>query len=129
MDYQKLLLNYQYKTITKEALQQLLAVQNDYELHEHVAKMCALGYLRAFKQAESNGNHLCPLYAKYHILLKKKEDPTLLKEIGKLHPALRKDNYFLTKPQEYRRYRSYWQLLDAYLFHAPLNPEIGRAHV
>lgn len=123
MDFEKRLIEYGRKTITREALSKVCFSDTDEQLYEIVQQLTNAGLLQPITGSKTNGNRRYLLYQKYRITLKAESYKTELIEISTLHPALQKSGVLQKSPAQYIKYRKQLKKLDTYLFHQTAKPE------
>ncbi len=116
MKYIEKLKKYGKKTISKTDLENLLASSSDEELFGIIDALTEQQILSPIKGSKTNGNRVYPIYLKYKVSIPQDTYETELEEINALHPLLLKNGYLQSKPDEYKKYRSFLQKLDYYLF-------------
>ncbi len=116
MKHVEKLKRYGKKTITKTDLENLFVSSSDEELFGMIAVLTEQQILSPIKGSKTNGNRVYPIYLKYKVFLPHDTYETELEEINALHPLLLKNGYLQSKPDEYKKYRSFLQKLDCYLF-------------
>lgn len=116
MNHIEKLKKHEKKTIEKREMELLFKTSSDEELHEIVTSLFEKQILSPIKSSKTNGNRQYPIYLKYKITLPLESYEDELTEIGRLHPLLLNNGYLQNKPEEYKKYRTYIQTLDRYLF-------------
>lgn len=117
MEYIDKLKKYGKKTISNVNMAELFAVSSDEELYEIISVLSKQEILSPVKGSKTNGNRLYPIYSKYKISLPSDTYGTETQEIELLHPLLLNNGYLQSKPEEYKKFRSFFQKLDRYLFY------------
>lgn len=103
------------KTISKTELERMFHPSSDAELCSLTTDAVAKGLLTPVKASGTNGNRMHPVYLKYHVAVTEDRSETIA-EIDLLHPAIIRNGYLKSRPNEYRKYRDAIRKLNAYLF-------------
>lgn len=128
MDVNGKLLAYGKKSITIEALSDLLKVEmaDTKSLFDKVSELIAYSVLEPVKNSGQNGNRKYPLFKKYRILIKEELNEDIEKQIRQLHPALCKSGYLSSHVQEYLKYKEVIGSLNAFFFARKAGEPISR---
>lgn len=122
------LLAYGKKTITLEALSDLLKVEtaDTKSLFDKVSELVDASVLEPVKNSGQNGNRIYPLFKKYRILIKVELNEDVEKQIRQLHPVLCKSGYLSSHVQEYLKYKEVIGCLNTFLFTRKAGKPISR---
>ena len=128
MDVKGELLAYGKKSITLEALTDLLKVEmsDTKSLFDKVSDLLDASVLEPVKNSGQNGNRKYPLFKKYRILIKEESSEEAEKQIRQLHPALRKSGYLSSHVQEYLKHKEAIDCLNVFLFSKKNGEPISR---
>lgn len=118
MDIKNKLLVYGKKSISLEALSDLLKVEmaDTESLFNKISELVDASIMEPVKNSGQNGNRKYPLFKKYRILIKEESDGEAEKQIRQLHPALQRSGYLSMHVQEYMKHREVVDCLNAFLF-------------
>ena len=97
MDIKNKLLAYGKKSITLEALTDLLKADpaDTKGLYDRISELAGASILEPVKNSGQNGNRKYPLFKKYRIMIKEESSEEVEKQIRQLHPALQRTGYLL----------------------------------
>ena len=128
MDVKGELLAYGKKSITLEALTDLLKVEmsDTKSLFDKVSELVEISIVEPIKNSGQNGNRKYPLFKKYRILIKEESSEEAEKQIRQLHPALRKSGYLSSHVQEYLKHKEAIDCLNVFLFSKKNGEPISR---
>lgn len=92
MDIKNKLLAYGKKSITLEALTDLLKADpaDTKGLYDRISELAGASILEPVKNSGQNGNRKYPLFKKYRIMIKEESSEEVEKQIRQLHPALQR---------------------------------------
>ena len=107
---------YGKKTITRAELEEYAGNIPDEELYCEIDICVKKGYLRPVISSRTNGNNLFPIHDKYKVILPEKDYSGVLENIKSLHPLLINNDYLLSKPDLYLKYKSFFELINSWLF-------------
>lgn len=116
MKLENKLIDYKFKTITKDKISEVINEYSDELLFEQIYDCCIKGLLEPIKSSKTNGNNVFTIYNKYKVKLPETDYSGELSEIKSLHPDLNKSEYLRNKPEEYIRYKKQIKLLSKWLF-------------
>lgn len=118
MDIKSILKDYGKKIIELKDIKSLLKISilDEKKAYEKISELVLDGIIEPVKSSGKNGNIIYPLYKKYRILVKEKDDSGVLYEINRLHPLLLKSGYLTVKPSEFQKNRVIIKSLNVYLF-------------
>ena len=128
MDIKNKLLMYGKRSITLEALSDLLKVEmvDAKSLYNKISEMVEASFLEPVKNSGQNGNLRYPLFKKYRILVKEELSEDAEKQIRQLHPTLRKSGYLSSHVQEYLKHREVINSLNTFFFSKKAGKPISR---
>ncbi len=128
MDIKNKLLAYGKKSITLEALTNLLKVEtaDTKALFDKVSKLVDAAILEPVKNSGRNGNLKYPLFKKYRILMKEETPEETEKQIRQLHPALCRSGYLSSHTKEYLKHKTVIDCLNSFLFSKKAGARISR---
>lgn len=128
MDIKNKLLMYGKRSITLEALSDLLKVEmvDAKSLYNKISEMVEASFLEPVKNSDQNGNLRYPLFKKYRILVKEELSEDAEKQIRQLHPTLRKSGYLSSHVQEYLKHREVINSLNTFFFSKKAGEPISR---
>ncbi len=128
MDIKNKLLVYGKKSISLEALSDLLKVEmaDTESLFNKISELVDASIMEPVKNSGQNGNRKYPLFKKYRILIKEESDGEAEKQIRQLHPALQRSGYLSMHVQEYMQHREVVDCLNAFLFSKKAGESVSR---
>ena len=128
MDIKKKLLEYGKKSITLEALIDILRIETaDTKLSfDMVSELIDDSILEPIKNSGQNGNHKYPLFKKYRIMIREESSEEVEKQIRQLHPALQRTGYLSLHVKEYLKHREVVDCLNTFLFSRKAGEQISR---
>lgn len=106
MDIKNKLLAYGKKSITLEALTDLLKADpaDTKGLYDRISELAGASILEPVKNSGQNGNRKYPLFKKYRIMIKEESSEEVEKQIRQLHPALQRTGYLSLHVKEYLKH-------------------------
>ena len=107
---------YRKKTITRAELEEYTGKIPDEELYSEIDICVKKGYLQPVISSRTNGNNLFPIHDKYKVILPKKDYSGVIEDIKSLHPLLINNDYLLSKPDLYLKYKSFFACINSWLF-------------
>lgn len=128
MDIKNKLLAYGKKSITLEALTDLLKADpaDTKGLYDRISELAGASILEPVKNSGQNGNRKYPLFKKYRIMIKEESSEEVEKQIRQLHPALQRTGYLSLHVKEYLKHREVVDCLNTFLFSRKAGEQISR---
>lgn len=128
MDIKNKLLAYGKKSITLEALTDLLKADlaDTKGLYNRISELAGASILEPVKNSGQNGNRKYPLFKKYRIMIKEESSEEVEKQIRQLHPALQRTGYLSLHVKEYLKHREVVDCLNTFLFSRKAGEQISR---